>query len=148
MVVVAEASNCEKLKASRPFGHLPGRLFFDVFCLYTRVSLHCEGTRDTFTTEPVDLTWTVAQPLLFVRFKDFAEKYWDYDNRDAFMCWLSGFEIGTLRPLIALPHHHNLAAKFRYSWIAYSFVLPNFYCSYSWLGDVLVVWECSIFDWY
>ena len=53
MVVVAEASNCEKLKA---FGHRPDRLFL---CIYTPVSLHCEGTRDTVasvTTEPVDLT--------------------------------------------------------------------------------------------
>ena len=43
-----------------------------VFCgLDTRVSLHCEGTRDTVasvTTEPVDLTWTEARLLLFVLF--------------------------------------------------------------------------------
>ena len=60
------------------------------------------------------------------------------------MCWLSGFEIVTLRPPMALPLHHNIVAKFRYSWIASSFVPPNFYCSYSWLGDVPVAWECSI----
>ena len=116
-----------------------------VFCvLDTSVSLHCEGTRDTVTTEPADLTWTEARLLLFVRFKDFAEKYRDCDNHDAFMCWLSGFEIGTLRPPMALPHHHNIVAKFRYSCIASSFVLPNFHYSYSLFCDVPVAWECSI----
>ena len=125
VVVVAEASNCEKLKASRWFGHPPDASVLCV-CVYTRVSLHCEGTRDTVTsvtTEPADLTWTEARLLLFVRFKDFAEKYRDCDHRDAFMCWLSGFEIGTLRPPMALPHHHNIVAEFRYSCIACSFVL-------------------------
>ena len=59
MVVVAEASNCEKLKACIAFDHLPDRLFFAFCVLDTSVSLHCEGTRDTVTsvtTEPADLT--------------------------------------------------------------------------------------------
>ena len=51
VVAVAEASNCEKLKASRAFGNPP-----DALVLCVCVSLHCEGTRDTVTTELVDLT--------------------------------------------------------------------------------------------